>query len=64
MVVRSCVYSIVLRGYTQDLVVVPGYSEALLVSFNGDNAGPYDKNHINNLFKKVQSWFPGMLSLL
>lgn len=43
-------------------MIIPGYSEALLVSFNGDDAGPYDREHINNLFKKVQSWFPSMLS--
>lgn len=58
MEVKERVYFISFKNYLQDLVIIPGYSEALLVAYNGDNGGPYDKDHYNNLFKKVQSWFP------
>ena len=42
----------------RDLIVVPGYPEALLVSYNGDDAGSFSREHLDKLFQTVQSWFP------
>lgn len=42
----------------QHLVIVPGYSEAMLVAFNDDNQGPYQSGWLHSIFNAAQRFFP------
>ena len=42
----------------QEMVVIPGYDEAMLVAFNDDNQGPYTSGWLQSIFSAAQRFFP------
>ncbi|KAK8811442.1 hypothetical protein WA158_003176 [Blastocystis sp. Blastoise] len=42
----------------KDVVLVPGYNEALMVCYNDDNQGPFPSYYIDSIFNSAKSWFP------
>lgn len=41
------------------MVIIPGYSEAMLVAFNDDNQGPYQSGWLSTIFNAAKNFFPG-----
>ena len=41
------------------MVIIPGYSEAMLVAFNDDNQGPYTSGWLHQIFDAARRFFPG-----
>ena len=39
-------------------MIIPGYSEAMLVAFNGDNQGSYQPGWLQTIFNAAQKFFP------
>lgn len=39
-------------------MIIPGYDEAMLVAFNGDNQGSYQPGWLQTIFNAAQSFFP------
>lgn len=54
-------FDVNLRGIShfKEMVVIPGYSEAMLVAFNDDNQGPYQSGWLSTIFNAAKNFFPG-----
>lgn len=44
--------------HLQEMVVIPGYNEAMLVAFNDDNQGPYQSGWLSTIFNAAKNFFP------